>query len=233
MNEMSFWDHLEVFRRILLRVLVVYVVVVVVAAWAMPHIFSTFILAPATRADVAIINIRVAAQLTTHINMSLALALVAIFPYVVYELWLFVRPALFPKELKNVRKAFAGGTVMFYVGCAVGYFVIFPIVFRFLADYRLSEEITNQLNLESYVSTFTSLILTMGIVFEMPMVAWLLSQMGLLTKQTLRRYRRHAIVALLIVAAIITPTGDAFTLLLVAVPLYLLYEMSVLVVRSA
>ncbi len=233
MNEMSFWDHLEVFRHTLFRVLIVYVVVALVAMWAMPYIFSSFILRPAILVHATIININLPAQLTTHINTALVLALVATFPYIVYELWLFVRPALFPSELRHVRIAFAGGTVMFYLGCAVGYFILFPIVFHFLSSYTLSPDITNQINLQSYISTFSSLILIMGIVFEMPLVAWLLSQLGLLTKQTLRHYRRHAIVVLLILAAFITPTGDAFTLLLVAVPLYLLYEMSVLVVRSA
>ncbi len=233
MNEMSFWDHLEVLRRALIRVLIVYVMVAGVAVWVMPHIFSTFVLGPATRAHATIINIHVAAQLTTHINMALALALVVIFPYVVYELWLFVRPALFPREMRHVRLAFLGGTIMFYLGCAVGYFILFPIIFHFLADYTLSPEIVNEINLESYISTFSSLILVMGVVFEMPLLAWLLSQLGLLHRQTLHHYRRHAIVALLILAAFITPTGDVFTLMLVAVPLYILYEMSVLVVRPA
>ncbi len=252
--EMSFWDHLEVFRWVLLRVLIVYVVLFVVLLWVMPYIFSGFILGPTSNDffvyrwltewthgliafkegfHVQIININLASQLLTHINTSLVLALVVAFPYVVYELWLYIRPALFPNELRHIRSAFAGGTVMFYIGCLIGYTIVFPFTFRFLVEYELSSEIVNQINLQSYISTFTALILIMGIVFEMPLLAWLLSSLGLINKPFLRRYRRHAIVVLLILAAFITPTGDPFTLFLVFAPLYLLYELSIVVVKAA
>ena len=121
---------------------------------------------------------------------------------------------------------------MFYIGCAVGYFLVFPFTFRFLMEYELSPHIQNQINLSSYIGNFTMLIMVMGIVFEMPLLAWLLSQFGILHKSFLREYRRHAIVILLVAAAIITPSGDPFTLMLVFVPLFVLYEMSILVVRK-
>ncbi|MDY5077894.1 MAG: twin-arginine translocase subunit TatC, partial [Bacteroidaceae bacterium] len=141
-------------------------------------------------------------------------------------------PALFENEIRHLRPAFLGGTMMFYIGCALGYLLVFPFTFRFLVEYDLSPSIENQINLSSYISNFTMLILVMGIVFEMPLLAWLLSQFGILHKSFLRNYRRHAVVSLLVLAAIITPSGDPFTLMLVFVPLYFLYEFSIMVVKD-
>ncbi len=251
-TEMSFWEHLEVLRWALFRVLGVFLALFVIVLALMPRIFDTLILGP-TSGDffiyaflerlsgglfstvdgfnVRIININVASQFMTHINTSLQLALILAFPYLVYELWRYIKPALFPREVRNVRTAFLGGTVMFYLGCAVGYCLVFPFTFRFLAEYELSQEIENQINLQSYISTFTTMILVMGIVFEMPLVAWLLGRLGVIHKEWLKRYRRHAIVALMAAAAFITPSGDPFTLMVVFIPLYLLYELSILMVR--
>ncbi len=253
-GEMSFWDHLEILRWAVFRVFCLFIVLFILFLWLMPYIFSDFILG-ATSDDfflyrwlsqvtngliafeggfhAQIININLASQLMTHINMSLALALIVTFPYLIYEIWCYIRPALFPNELRHVRAAFAGGMAMFYIGCFIGYAIIFPITFRFLAEYELSPEIENQINLQSYIATFTMIILIMGLVFEMPLVAWLLSNLGLLRKEHLRHYRRHAIVGLLVLAAFITPTGDPFTLTIVFIPLYLLYEFSILVIKPS
>ena len=122
---------------------------------------------------------------------------------------------------------------MFDIGLAVGYFVVFPVTLRFLADYQVSAMIPNQISLDSYMDTFLMLLFVMGLVFEMPLVAWVLSKIGLLTRGFFRRYRRHAVVVLLILAAVITPTGDPFTLMIVFIPLYLLYELSALIVKPA
>jgi len=251
-GEMTFWDHLEILRWALFRVLCVFFVFFVLLLWAMPHIFSDFVLGP-TSDDffvyrwltewthgfisfhegfkVQIININVTSQFMTHINTSMAFAAILTFPYLVYELWRYIKPALFDNEIRHVRSAFAGGTLMFYLGCAVGYLLIFPFTFRFLVEYELSPDIVNQINLQSYINNFTMLILVMGIVFEMPLVAWLLSCLGLLHKEFLTGYKRHAVVILLVLAAFITPSGDPFTLSLVFVPLYILYELSILVVK--
>ena len=160
------------------------------------------------------------------------MAAVIAFPYFIWEIWKFIEPALFEEEIKHLRPAFMGGTFMFYLGCAIGYLFVFPFTFRFLVEYNLSPNITNQINLQSYIDNFTLLILVMGIVFEMPLLAWLLSLLGILKKSFLREYKRHAIVVLLITAAIITPSGDPFSLMLVFIPLYVLYELSILVVRD-
>ena len=116
---------------------------------------------------------------------------------------------------------------MFFLGCAVGYGLVFPFTFRFLTEYQLSPTIVNQISLNSYMSNFLMLILIMGLVFELPLLAWLLSRLGLVTRSFFRKYRRHAVVILLVLAAVITPTGDPFTLMIVFLPLYLLYELGI------
>ena len=250
---MSFWDHLEVLRWALFRSACVLMVIMVGTFIAMPYIFDRFILAPTNNDfftyrwlnaigrgivklspdfDVQIININVASQFMTHISTSISLAAVIAFPYFIWEIWRFIEPALFEEEIKHLRPAFLGGTLMFYIGCAIGYTLVFPFTFRFLVEYNLSPNITNQINLQSYIDNFTMLILVMGIVFEMPLLAWLLSLFGILKKSFLREYKKHAVVVLLVSAAIITPSGDPFTLMLVFIPLYVLYELSILVVKD-
>lgn len=252
-SAMSFWDHLEVLRWALFRSACVLMVILVGTFIAMPYIFDRFVLAPTSNEffvyqwlnaiggdvvklspdfDVQIININVASQFMTHISTSISMAAVIAFPYFIWEIWKFIEPALFEDEIKHLRPAFMGGTLMFYLGCAIGYMFVFPFTFRFLVEYNLSPNITNQINLQSYIDNFTLLILVMGIVFEMPLLAWLLGLLGILKKSFLREYKRHAIVVLLITAAIITPSGDPFSLMLVFIPLYILYELSILVVRD-
>ena len=252
-SAMSFWDHLEVLRWALFRSACVLMVILIGTFIAMPYIFDRFVLAPTSNEffvyrwlnaigsgvvklspdfDVQIININFASQFMTHISTSISMAAVIAFPYFIWEIWKFIEPALFEEEIKHLRPAFMGGTFMFYLGCAIGYLFVFPFTFRFLVEYNLSPNITNQINLQSYIDNFTLLILVMGIVFEMPLLAWLLSLLGILKKSFLREYKRHAIVVLLITAAIITPSGDPFSLMLVFIPLYVLYELSILVVRD-
>ena len=257
-QEMTFWDHLEVLRWVIFRVVIALVILVIGCFIVLPRIFDTFVLGP-TKGDffvyrwlgllgthgdgmfvpdfggdyhVDIININVASQFLTHISTSFWFALVLVFPYLMYEVWKFVRPALFPSEQKNVRLAFVSGTGLFYLGCAVGYCIVFPLTFRFLTQYQVAEAITNQISLNSYISNFLGITFVMGLVFEMPMLAWILSRMGILHKSFLREYRRLAVVVLLVLAALITPSGDPFTLAVVFLPLYLLYELSVLIVKE-
>ena len=253
MPELSFWDHLEVLRWALFRIACVLAICTVATFISMPYIFDQYIMAPTTSdffvyrwltevsggllsfADnfhVQIININVASQFFTHISTSLSLGLVLVFPYVIYEIWKFIRPALFDHEVKHVRFAFLGGTVMFYLGCLIAYLLVFPFTFRFLTEYELSAAIQNQIDLSSYIGNFVMLVMVMGIVFEMPLLAWVLSCLGLITKSFLRQYKSYAVVGLLVLSAVITPSGDPFSMMLVAVPLYLLYEMSILVVKE-
>lgn len=255
-QELTFWGHLDVLRTSLFHIVIALVVCMVGGFIALQYIFDPFILGP-THGDfflyrwlssvgkvipfapdfsgdgfhVDIININVASQFMVHMTTAFWLALLLAFPYVLYELWTFIRPALYPKEKKNVGTAFFFGAGMFYLGCAVGYSVVFPFTFRFLTTYELSAEITNQISLNSYMSNFLVIIFIMGVVFEIPLLAWVLSQLGLISRPFLREYRKHAVVVLLILAAVITPSGDPFTLAVVFIPLFLLYELAILVVR--
>ena len=257
-NEMSFWEHLEDLRWTLLRSIIALLVFAVVGFLYMPTLFDKVIIAPC-HADfflykyvctvsswmpffpdfcddsfhVNIINIKLASQLFTHMSTSFWLAALITFPYLVFEIWKFISPALYEHEKNSMRWAFLFGTVMFFIGCVLGYALIFPITFRFLATYQLSEFISNQISLDSYINTFLMLVFIMGVVFELPLVSWLLSKMGLLNRTFFKKYRRHAIVAALVLAAIITPTSDPFTLSVVFLPLYLLWECSALFVRPA
>jgi len=259
-NEMSFWDHLEELRWTLFRsILALFIFAILMFAFMRGEhgIFHEFILAP-TRGDfvtyrlfcilggylgvvsdfcdtafwIEIFNIKMASQFFTHMTTSFWLSVVLAFPYLMYEVWRFISPALYENEKKNVRWVFLFGTIMFFIGCAVGYFAVFPVTLRFLATYQISEAITEQVSLESYMDNFLMLIFIMGVVFEMPLVSWLLSKMGLLNRSFFNEYRRHAIVALLIAAAFITPSGDPFTLSLVFIPLYGLYELSAFFVKK-
>ncbi|MBR5563104.1 MAG: twin-arginine translocase subunit TatC [Bacteroidales bacterium] len=254
---MTFWEHLEVLRWSIFRIAIAAVMAMVVIFIFMPSMFTGFVLGPTTSEfflykwlgslgqlpflpdfaagdfKVDIISINVASQFMTHISTSFWFALVAIFPYIIYEIWKFIAPALYDNEKGSVRAAFLFGTLMFFIGCAISYSFIFPFTFRFLTEYQISEQITNQISLNSYMSTFLGMVFIMGLVFELPLLAWLLSKIGVLNREFLKKYRKHAVVILMILAALITPTGDPITLSLVFVPLYLLYEISICVVKKS
>ena len=236
---MTFWDHLDVLRGTLIRI-VVAVLLVSVAIFCMKSwVFDGLIFAP-TRPDffvykwlkadvnIQLVNLDISAQFFTHIKVSLMLGLVAAFPYIVYELWKFIAPALYQNEKSAVKKAFGFASLLFYIGVAVGYIFVFPVTLQFFQGYSISDSLTNNFYLQSYVSMLTSMVLLFGIVFEFPSVLAVLSKMGLVTRSSLRKYRRHALVGILVVAAIITP-ADPVSMLIAAAPLYLLYELSVFV----
>lgn len=182
---------------------------------------------------VEILNIRLASQFFTHMTTSFWLALVLTFPYLMWEVWKFIGPALYEDEKKSLRWVFMFGTVMFFIGCAIGYLMVFPMTLRFLATYHLSAAIEERVSLDSYMDNFLMLVFIMGVVFEMPLVSWLLSKLGILNRSFFHKYRRHAIVGLLVAAAFITPSSDPFTLGIVFFPLYGLYELSAFFVKKA
>jgi sec-independent protein translocase protein TatC len=184
-----------------------------------------------TGIDLTLQNIELSAQFFIHIKVTLICALLVAFPYLVYELWRFIAPALYENEKRLVKGAFAFASLLFYLGVAVGYALVFPLMLNFFSGYQVSPEIANTFSLTSYISLFTSLVMTFGIVFEFPTVVAVLSSIGLLTRESLSSYRKHAVCAVLILAAVITPSGDPFSLLVVSVPLYLLYEFSILICR--
>lgn len=257
-HEMSFWDHLEEFRWTLLRSVIALFIFTILAFMAMPYIFDNYILAP-SRSDfvlyrylcsltssmpfipdfcddsfnIDIININMTTQFFRHMSTSFWLALILTFPYLVFEVWKFIKPALYENEKKSMRWVFVFGTTMFFLGCLIGYFLVFPITFRFLAGYELSSYIKNTISLDSYMDNFLMLIFIMGLIFQLPLVSWFLSKMNILNRSFFKQYRRHAVVVLLVVAALITPSGDPFTLAVVFFPIYILYEISAFFVKSA
>ena len=163
--------------------------------------------------------------------MAAVAGLVIAFPFLLWQLYGFVAPALYPDEKRTAGRIIGSGTLLFFIGVALNYLIIFPFAFRFLSTYQVQSQVINQIALGSYISTLLILSLVMGVLFEMPLVAWALAKAKLLHAGTLRKYRRHALVILMILAAVITPTGDAVTLLLVTFPLYVLYEMSIFIIR--
>lgn len=247
---MTFWDHLDQLRGVLIRMGVVIALAFIIFFVLMPKIFSPVILAPcdgsfplyplfdklagawggdaASGADftVSLINTGLASQFFIHISLSFQLAIICTFPILIYLLWQFVVPALYPRERRNASLIFLSGIFLFYLGVAAAYYLIFPLMLRFLADYQLSADIPNTITIESYMENFMSILLVMGVTFEIPLVTWALGKVGLLKRSFFVRYRRHAIVILIIAAAVITPTSDPITLLAVFIPLYLLWELS-------
>ena len=184
-----------------------------------------------TEFHIELINVEIAQQFLTHMKVAFWIGLLAVSPYVIYVLFGFVEPALYTSERRNVGLAVVSGYVMFMLGIALNYFIIFPLTFRFLGTYQVSGDVTNMISLDSYITMLLTMSLIMGAIFELPVLSWLLARIGILTSAPMRRYRRHAVVAILILAAIITPTSDVFTLTIVALPIYLLYELSILVVK--
>lgn len=254
-GEMSFWSHLDALRGTLMRIGLTVVVLMVGFFFIMPWFFDHVILWPCSpdfpfysalyfikgdgeflpnlgNADfeIHLINIKLGTQLMTHLSASMWLGIAFSFPLIIYQLWLFVAPGLYEREKRGARKAFLFGNVMFYLGIGMGYFVVFPLALRFLSQYELSAQIQNQLTLDSYMDNFYTVIVSMGLVFELPLVAWMLGKAGLIKRSFFKRYRRHAIFALTVLSAFITPTSDIFTLLVVFTPLFTLWELSSLLV---
>ncbi len=257
-SEMSFWAHLDALRSTIMKIAGLLLVLAIGFFAVMPWVFDNVICAPCSgdfilyhlfagldgdgsllpdlgdpSFHIDLINIELASQFMIHMSSSLWAAFIVGFPIVVYLLWQFVAPGLYEKEKHGARMAFLFGNVMFYLGMAVGYFLVFPLAVRFLADYQLSSAIVQTVSLTSYMDAFYTLVLSMGIVFELPLVAWLLGKIGILRRGFFTTYRRHAIVVLLVTAAIITPTGDIMTLAIVFLPIYALWEASALLVPKS
>ncbi|MDE6627910.1 MAG: twin-arginine translocase subunit TatC [Muribaculaceae bacterium] len=255
-KEMSFWEHLDDLRGVLLRMGATVAIAAVALFCVMPRIFDRIILAPchdsfplyrlfdiitaawtgseqAKPWSMELINTQLASQFFIHISASCQLAVALTFPLLLYQLWTFISPALYPDERRHSARAFVAGNALFYTGVATGYFLVFPLTLRFLAGYQLSGLITNTITIDSYMDNLTSILLVMGIVFEIPVMAWFLGRAGLMDRSFFNRFRRHAVVALTVAAAVITPTSDPFTLAVVFVPLYMLWEASALVVPAA
>lgn len=227
---MTFWEHLDELRGVIIRCLAVTLVLMGVAFVFKEEVFAV-VLYPKGN-ELHLINTAVTGQFVTHMMVSFYAGLVGAMPYILYQLFHFVSPALYRQERRLALCLVLSGYIMFALGVLFTYFVIFPFTLHFLGNYQVDAEVENLISLGSYIDTLLMLSLTLGIVFELPVVSWLLGRFGLLHADLMRRHRRDALLAIVIVAAIITPTSDAFTLMLVSVPVYLLYEISILVVRK-
>lgn len=253
-EKQSFWDHLDILRASLVKIAAVTAVFAVVAFFFKEALFSV-ILAPkdadfityrwlyffsgwvtdeqAQDFYVKLINTGLAQQFMIHMKVAMCTGVLCASPYILYQLFRFVSPALYANERKYVVRVVGYGYIMFMVGVLISYFLIFPLTFRFLGTYQVSDQVENMISLQSYISTLLMMSLAMGIVFEIPILSWLFAKLGFISADFMRRYRRHAVVIILVVAAIITPTSDVFTLLLVSFPMWLLYEVSILIVKRS
>ncbi len=243
----TFWEHLDELREAVLHCLAVTLVVTVVSFCFKERLFEV-VLAP-SQSDfivyrwisaigggdapfaVPLINTGLARQFVIHIRMALCAGVIATSPYLVYRIFRFVSPALYADERRYATRFVGWGYLLFAVGMSVGYFLIFPLTFRFLGTYQVAASVDNLISLDSYVSTLLTMCLAMGIVFEIPILCLLFARMGLLSADFMRRYRRHAVVIILVVAAVITPTSDVVTLTLVSLPMWLLYEASIRLIK--
>ena len=252
----TFWDHLDELRGSLIRMIAAIFICAIATFFFKEELFR-IILAPQdngfvtyrllnslsqsflgdTFSDIEILSVQLintglAQQFLLHVKASLCAGVLLISPYLIYQLFHFISPALYTHERKYALRLVGSGYVMFVFGVLLTYYLIFPLIFRFLGTYQVSEVVANTVTIDSYMNALMMTCLSMGIVFEIPVVCWILGRMGVINARMMTHYRRHVIVALLIVAAIITPTSDVFTLSIVAFPMWLLYEFSILIVRK-
>lgn len=238
----SFWSHLEALRGCLLRIVAV-VLATGVAAFCLKEQMFDVLLAPC-RSDffvyrmlnidaqnLHLINTVLTEQMMIHIKMAVCLGILLASPYIIYILFGFVAPALYDNERHYSIRLLLSAYLMFLVGVALNFLLIFPVTVQFLGFYQISPEVDNMLTVSSYIDTLLMMSILFGIVFEIPVVSWLLSKFHLIKAEWMKRYRRHAIVVILIIAAIITPTTDPFTLFIVSLPIWLLYEASIFIVK--
>lgn len=251
-DDMSFWEHLEELRWHLIRAIISVVIAAVVAFLAKDFIFDTILLAPrepnfitnlwlsdwAEALDMPALrinqkplelqSIQLSGQLGVHLTVSMVAGLIIAFPYVFYQIWSFISPALDRSEKRYANMAIFTVSLLFFIGVLFGYYIISPLAIDFLGTYNVSDAVKNTINLKSYVSTVTSILLSSGVVFELPVLIYFLVKINLIDAAFLRKYRRHSVVLIMILSAILTPP-DPFSLILVCLPLLLLYELSVFI----
>ena len=238
---MSFWDHLDALRGTLFRsVLSIGALSVIflcipgplfqAVLWPTQGDFPLYRL-PGVDFSMSLINIELSAQFFTYMKVAVLCGVVLAFPYIIFELWKFIAPALYEHEKKAIRKAFWLSSGLFYLGVAVGYFVVLPVCLMFFVNFSVSDAIVNTISLSSYMSMFTSMVFLIGILFEFPTIILVLSTLGIVHRPQLRKGRRYAVVAVLLLAALITPS-DPFSMFVLAIPLYGLYELSILLCKA-
>ena len=243
-KEATFWEHLDELRAAILRSLGV-VVVFGIAAFMLKDRLFALVLAPRSSDffiyrwlhvntfSIHLMNIGLTEQFMTHMRVAFYAGLLCALPYVFYEVLRFVSPGLYRNERRVLLQWLGSAYAMFSIGTVVNYLLIFPLTVRFLGTYQVSADVENMLTLQSYIDTLITMSFMLGLVFELPVACAILGHAGLTDRSQMRRFRRHAVVAILIVAAIITPTTDVFTLCIVALPIWLLYELSIWLVPKS
>ena len=251
-DEMSFLDHLEALRWHILRSLSAIIILMIVAFFSKKLLFHDIILGP-SRTDFwtyrflcklsiyldqpflcveklsFIIQSRtLAGQFSTHIWVSFVTGFILAFPYMFWEIWQFVKPGLFPRERSMTRGAVFFVSLLFFAGISFGYWILSPLSINFLANYQIDESIQNEIDLLSYIETLMMMVLACGLMFQLPMVVLVLAKAGLVNVSFLKTYRKHAILIIVIISAILTPSPDMFSQIIVALPIYGLYELSIL-----
>lgn len=254
-EDLSFWEHAEVLRRYLLRSFVMVFILAVAAFFFKDFLFGELILGPSKSSFITykalcmlggylnlpslcldevplkLINIDLTGQFRWHLVISLIAGFIIAFPFVIWQFWLFVKPALYDTEKRNSRGVILYISMLFIIGVLFGYYIITPLTLNFLAHYELSSVIKNQITISSYISMVSLLPLSTGLVFELPVLVWFIAKAGLISSAFLKRNRKYAIIIILIAAGIITPSTDVFSQLLVSLPLYILYEISIVICR--
>jgi sec-independent protein translocase protein TatC len=241
-EKMTFWDHLDVLRNSLIRMIGATILFSILGFIFKKQLFY-IVLAP-SRSDfiiyrlinakaysVELINTQLTEQFLIHMKMACATGLLCASPYILYLLYRFISPALYTKEKRFSKILVLSAYCMFIIGVLINYFLIFPITLRFLTNYNVSNIIHSFLTLDSYANTLIMMSIIFGIIFEIPVISAIFGKLGLLHSKMMKHYRRQAIVIILVIAAIITPTSDAFTLLIVSTPMCLLYEISIAIVN--
>ncbi len=253
-DQMSFMEHLEDLRWHIVRIIIVIFLFSIAFLIYPEFIFDKIILAPKnpdfitykwfcdigerfnigglcySTLDYKLFYLNLSSPFLLYIKIAFMAGVIFAFPYILWEIWRFVKPALHDKEKSNLGGLILVATLLFYVGALFGYFLMAPFSINFLATFTLSDQIENQFTFDSYLGILTGMVLWTGIIFEIPMVAYFLAKLGLLGREFLAKNRKYAFVVALVLAAIITPSGDVFSLFLVALPLWLLYEVSIVVV---
>ena len=250
-DDMSFLEHLEELRWHIVRAMIAIVVIGIVVFLNKNFVFDKIIFGPLKpefptyqwlcwlsenlrlgkqlcieAVPLKIVNLDLAGQFVTHIKVSLIVGLVLSFPYVFWEFWRFIKPALYENEINNMRGLVFITSLLFLVGVAFGYLLITPFSVNFLGSYKVSPDVENTINLGSYITSVSMLALSSGILFELPMVVYFLSKIGLVTPDFMRVYRKHAVVVILVISAVITPP-DVTSQVLIAIPIFILYELSI------
>lgn len=241
-TDLTFWEHLDELRSVLLRCLIAVVLAACIVFCFKESVFSLVLAARQSpllpnlfsdAADIQLINTELTRQFVIHMMVSAYLGIIIAAPYLIWQLYQFVLPALRTEERRYTTPLICASYLMFMLGVCFSYLILFPLTFQFLASYQVDTAVQNLITLESYIDTLCFLCLAMGITFQVPVLSWFLGRLGILSRPLMLRFRRHAFVAVVIVAAIITPTTDAFTLSIVSLPMYLLYELSILLVPAS